>query len=112
MRRWSLRYHFLQGHELETELLERCLQLRRSRRKSDVPSGSIGGASRDGARPAHGRAPIRLCHITRNDCSDFDFPRLLEADAHVSALLRTLRETATLLRRLARAERGGGHLPS
>ncbi|HEX6996094.1 MAG TPA: hypothetical protein VF339_18320 [Gammaproteobacteria bacterium] len=110
MSRWFLRYHFLRRDELERELFELCLRLRRSRPGPAALTGS--GPARNGTHADAGRQAIRRCHVTRYDCADLDFPRLLEADAHVSALLRTLHETATLLQRFARAERRGGCSPS
>lgn len=108
MSRWFFRYHFLRREELESELFELCLRLRRSRPGGDRPSRSAAALAE--ARRCDIRHIAIRGHIVRNDCADIDF--LPQPDAHVSALLRTLHETAALLRRLAHAERGDRYLRS
>ena len=107
MSRWPLRYHFLRRDELEDELFALCLRLRRSRPLHELgapPSAGGGEAGTD-----LGGSGVRRCYVSMRDCADFDFPRLLEADERLRALLGTLHEAASLLRRFAESERGSEH---
>jgi len=103
MTRWPSRYYFLQRDKLESELYELCLRLRRSRQELNRPPGPA--ELRAGAED---RAAQR-CYVSPRDCADFDFPRLLEADEEVVALLRTLNEAAALLYYFANSGRSAAH---
>ena len=108
MTRWPLRYHFLQRDELEGELFELCLRLRRSRRESNCLSAA-GDAVAAGHRLISDDRAARRCYLSSRACSDFDFPQLLEADEQIVALLRTLNEAASLLYFFAKSKRNGPH---
>jgi len=87
-----LKYHLSRRDELETELFELCLRLRRPREPRWI------AVSREaGPGPDCEDRTVRRCYIAPGYLADFDLPRLLEADEHASALLRALNEAALLL---------------
>ena len=120
MRERLLRFHFLARDELESELFESCLRLRRARLTGDrnaCPSARDAEeayAAGEDEPSACGGSPARRCYMSLGECADLDFPRLLEADERSRALIGTLHDIAFLLRRFADLERGGrgSHVPS
>lgn len=103
MSRWPLRYHFLKRDELVHELFALCLLLRRPRPSSELRARPPAGGAEAGS-DVEGSA-ARRCYISKRECADFDFPRVLEADERARALIGTLNEAASLLRRFAQSER-------
>jgi hypothetical protein len=105
MTRWPLRYQFLRRRELEAELIALCLRLQVSRPPIEpLAQPAAGGA--EAASDVEASA-LRRCYISSKGYADLDFPRLLETDERVRALMGTLNEVASLLHRLARSERSG-----
>jgi len=106
---WFFRYHFLRREELEAELFNLCLRLRRSRSREKAYASPPG---RTDAPASHAERIAIPRHVGRNDCADIEYPREPGADAQVSALFHTLHEAAVLLHRLTQAERGDGYVRS
>lgn len=108
MSQLPFRYHFLDKEQLANELFELCLRLRRAQ-----PADDDGSTSRRGRvarlRPGGADSTVRRCYIALKHSADFDFPRLLDADDRVRALLGTLNEAASLLNRFTEAERDAKH---
>lgn len=99
MTRWPFRYRFVQD-ELEGELFECCLDLL-GRLPSELGRLRV---DVDALGPGTPDFAVRRGYITVQRCGDVD-SRCFDADRHAFALLRTLNDTASLLRVLEKAER-------
>lgn len=101
MVRRRARYRFFDEACVEGELFALCARLRRTQSEKLL---AVDVESRGQRKPT---PAATACCVLLKQRTDADFPRLLEADNRVSALLYTLEETASLLRRLDKLERGG-----